>query len=254
MRISDVTDESRTLQDASVTWVTAHTERVTFGRAFLEDDELRVAATIHVPCKHLRTPRGDPAIAPDGYTPAGSEGRRSEVRCEVHGFRGTVPRSSQLSPDRRIGVRRSDGRFALFYKGKHRVMDLRLKRAARRSKPEEQTDNPCVGAPCYTSDKKRGAACCRDFSVELALPDTQVFKEALLRARVSPFACKVKREDKTTMECEIISACGYLADDGITCVLHDRSLPNGQRAKPSLCYDWPKLGKDETGHGGCVLL
>ena len=147
-----------------------------------------------------------------------------------------------------------DGRIAIYYKGRHRNMDLRLKRAARRALPVVQGNNPCATACCFTGDNRRGAACCRDFDLELALPKTQVFHEALLRSRTAPYVCKVKREDDDNMECEVISACGYLNEDGITCVLHDRTLPNGQRAKPSLCYDWPKLEEDETGHGGCVLL
>jgi hypothetical protein len=142
----------------------------------------------------------------------------------------------------------------VYYKGKRRNIDLHLKRSARRAKKTGQKDNPCLTAPCYTSDKTLGAACCRDFNLELVLPETQVHKEALLRSRAAPYLCKVKRNDGETMECEVISACGYLDDDGITCVLHDRTLPNGQRAKPSLCYDWPSLEEDETGHGGCKLI
>ena len=252
IRISNITGESTTLQDASVTWITGHTERLTFGRAYRVADEIRVDATVHVPCKHLRTPDGDPAIRPDG-TPV-HDGRRPEVRCEIHGFRGVVPRGSRSSSNNRTNVRLPDGRFAIYYKGKHRTMDLRLKRTARRALPVVQADNPCATAACYTGDNTRGAACCRDFDLELALPRTHVYHEALLRARTAPYVCKVKREDDDTMECEVISACGYLDDDGIHCILHDRTLPNGQRAKPSLCYEWPELEEDETGHGGCVLL
>ena len=254
IRISAITDESTTLQDASVTWITGHTERLTFDKAYRVDDEIRADATVHVPCKHLRTPNGDPAIKPDGTPVAGRNSPRPEVRCAIHGFRGVVPRGSQFGGNNRQEVRLQDGRFAIYYKGKHRNMDLRLKRAAKRASPVVQANNPCVTARCYTGDKKRGAACCRDFDLELALPKTHVHHEALLRARTAPYVCKVKREDDDTMECEVISACGYLDDDGITCVLHDRTLPNGQRAKPSLCYEWPKLEEDETGHGGCVLL
>ncbi len=254
IRVSDVTEESQTLQDASVTWITGHTERITYGEAYIKNDELRVDATIHVPCKHLRTPYGDPAIKPNGVPVPNRNGTRPEVRCAVHGFRGPVPQNSQLKKEDRTEVRLKDGRFAVYYKGKHRKMDLRLKRSARRVRKTGKTNNPCLTAQCYTSDKTRGAACCRDFNLELALPRTQVHKEALLRARAAPYLCKVKRNDEDTMECEVISACGYLDDDGITCVLHDRSLPNGQRAKPSLCYDWPSLEEDETGHGGCELI
>jgi len=156
--------------------------------------------------------------------------------------------------DEQTKVRLEDGRFAIYYKGKHRTMDLRIKRSAKRTHGQVQTGNPCLTAPCYTGDNTRGAACCRDFNLELALPESQTHKEALLRARAAPYLCKVKRNDEDTMECEVISACGYLNDDAITCVLHDRTLPNGQRAKPSLCYDWPSLEEDETGHGGCKLI
>jgi hypothetical protein len=254
IRISDATGESQTLKDASVTWITGHTERVTYGKAYVAEDEIRTEAIVHVPCKYLRTTDGDLAIAPDGTEVCGRDGNGTEVHCAIHGFRGAVPQSTQQRGESRHDVRLPDGRFALYYKGKRRTMDLRLKRAARRALPVVQGDNPCATAPCFTGDNKRGAACCRDYDLELALPKTQVFNEALLRARTSPYLCKVKREDDDNMECEVITACGYLDDDGITCVLHDRTLPNGQRAKPSLCYEWPKLEEDETGHGGCVLL
>jgi hypothetical protein len=253
IRISDVTEESQTLQDASVTWITGHTERITYGRAYLEEDELRVAATVHVPCKHLRTPDGGPAVLPNGLPAPSLNGERPKVRCAIHGYRGSVPSSTQLSRENRY-VRLEDGRIAIYFKGRHRTMDLRIKRSARREPSLADLNNPCATARCYTSDKTLGAACCRDFNLELALPKSQVHKEALLRARAAPYLCKVKRNDEDTMECEVISACGYLNDDGITCVLHNRTLPNGQRAKPSLCYDWPSVGEDETGHGGCELL
>ena len=76
---------------------------------------------------------------------------------------------------------------------------------------------------------------------------------ALLKTRKSPYLCKVKRENKKLVEVEVISACGYLGPDNISCVLHDRLRPNGKKAKPQLCYDWPDFGKDETGHPGCVF-
>lgn len=251
IRISDIKDESKTLQDASVTWITGHIERLTYGQSYIVDDEIRVDATVHVPCKHLRTPDGTPAINSAGDAVRYKNGKPREVRCAIHGYRGPVPRCTQQRGEKRDKVQLDDGRFAIFYKGKRRTMDLRLKRKSKRSC---RSENPCATAPCFTGDNLRGAACCRDFNLELMLPETQVYKEALLRARTSPYLCKVKREDDDTMECEVISACGYLEDDGITCVLHDRTLPNGQRAKPSLCYDWPDFEEDETGHGGCVLL
>jgi hypothetical protein len=144
--------------------------------------------------------------------------------------------------------------FSVYYKGRKRNLKLRLKRAARRALPVVQADNPCLGAPCRTGDNLRGAACCRDFTLELHLPESYEWTEALLRSRKSPYLCKVKREDDDTAECEVISACSFLKSDGISCSLHNRTLPNGRRAKPSLCYEWPELEKDETGHPGCRLI
>ena len=71
---------------------------------------------------------------------------------------------------------------------------------------------------------------------------------------MSPYLCKVKREDELTLECEAISACEYLDADSVRCCLHDRLLPNGRPAKPSLCSKWPDVEPDETGHTGCRLL
>ncbi len=65
----------------------------------------------------------------------------------------------------------------------------------------------------------------------------------------------MRRVDSDTVECEIISACGYLdAEDGRSCTLHGRVLPNGASAKPQLCFEWPELEEDETGHAGCVFV
>jgi hypothetical protein len=249
VRISDIRDDSQTLQEAASTWMTAHTERVTFGSPHVVGNQLLVEATVHVPCKYLKTRSHEHAVRPDGtHTSTGEQ-----VQCAVHGFRGPLPRSTQLSPGERPQFYENGGPVSVIYKGSRRWMDLPLKRAARRSLPTIQ-NNPCVGAPCRTGDNTQGAACCRDLTLELHLPKTQHRLEALLRARKSPYLCKVKREDDDTMECEVITACGYLDDDGISCVLHDRVLPNGRIAKPSLCYEWPELEEDETGHTGCRLV
>jgi hypothetical protein len=150
-------------------------------------------------------------------------------------------------------VRRGNGAFSLVYKGRRRVLGLPIKRAARRALPVVQDANPCLGAPCRTGDNKRGAACCRDLTLEIALPESETRVEALLKARKSPYLCKVTREGEDTVEAEVISACGYLEGDGITCGLHDRTLPNGRPAKPSICSEWPDLGPDDEGHPGCRL-
>ena len=134
------------------------------------------------------------------------------------------------------------------------MLPLRVKRAARRALPVVQGANPCLDAPCRTADNTRGAACCRDLTLEVEAPNTEPELERLLRARRSPYLCKVNRTDDQTIECEAISACGYLdPSDGVSCVLHDRVLPNGRSAKPSICWEWPDIGPDEVTHPGCAL-
>jgi hypothetical protein len=241
VRIADLDDDSQTLRDAAATWLLAHTERITMGKPYIEGDELLVDATVHVQCKYLTTV----GAAPDG--------RRAPVRCAAHGFRGRMPSSTQQSPEERAALRRGNGAFSVVYRGRQRVLDLPVKRAARRALPVVQNHNPCIDAPCRTGDNKQGAACCRDLTLEIALPESATRMEALLKARKSPYLCKVTREGDDTVEAEVISACGYLERDGITCGLHDRTLPNGRLAKPSICMEWPDLGPDDEGHPGCRL-
>ena len=254
VRISDLDDDGPTLIDAAATWITAHTERVTFGRPYASDGYLLVDAVVHVPCKYLAV---DDRSAGDGR---GTRLRRTEsgssvaqATCKAHGYSGPLPRSTQSSerPKFQLG----NETFSVIHGRRRRNLKLPLKRAAQRALPVVQNNNPCLGAPCRTADNKRGAACCRDISLEIALPDTSTMTEALLRSRKSPYLCKVKREDEDTVEAEVISACGYLTQDGLMqCSLHDRVRPNGRPAKPSICSEWPDLEPDETGHPGCRLI
>jgi hypothetical protein len=58
-----------------------------------------------------------------------------------------------------------------------------------------------------------------------------------------------------TVECEIISACDYLENDGIHCGLHGLKRPDGHEAKPGICFEFPDLSdEDLVGHPGCVFL
>jgi hypothetical protein len=49
----------------------------------------------------------------------------------------------------------------------------------------------------------------------------------------------------------MISACGYLDEDGLNCRLHGRLRPDGRPAKPDLCSEWPDDGKGL--HPGCIF-
>ena len=78
--------------------------------------------------------------------------------------------------------------------------------------------------------------------------------EALLRSRVSPYVCKVTLAGEDILECEIISACGHLAGDDLSCSLHGLTRENGAPAKPSICSDWPEPDPESELHPGCRLV
>jgi len=110
--------------------------------------------------------------------------------------------------------------------------------------------NPCAGAPCHTSDNKRGDACCRDVQVDICCTTKQTKLEALIRNRKAPYLCKPVREDDKSLVVEIISACGFLKETG-GCDLHGRTRADGRPAKPIMCSHWP--GKRTGLHGGCAF-
>ena len=95
------------------------------------------------------------------------------------------------------------------------------------------------------------AACCRDLQIEIMCTRRQVKLEALVRSRKSPYLCKIDREGDFSIEAEMISACGYLGDDGVACSLHGRKRADGRTAKPDLCFEWPP--KNQGLHPGCVF-
>ncbi len=75
--------------------------------------------------------------------------------------------------------------------------------------------------------------------------------ESLVRSRRSPYLCKVERGGDYSIDVEMISACDYLASDGIACTLHGRTRADGRPAKPDLCSEWPP--KNKGLHPGCVF-
>lgn len=240
LHIADLEDDSAVEQDAAGTWLLGHTEHIDFGTPYVAHGRLVVDAVVHVPCRYLR----DRADGPAGATP--------EVRCAAHGFAGRVPSPRRSAPPRR---RHDDDRFTVVHRRAVRTLRLPHPARRRRSLPTLETANPCAGAPCRTADNRRGAACCRDLTLDVLHAEGDGDLEALLRARRSPYLCKVKRTDPTLIECEVISACGYLEPDGVSCMLHDRLRPDGAPAKPGICTDWPDFDDEEfTGHPGCVFL
>ena len=123
--------------------------------------------------------------------------------------------------------------------------------APRRALPVLASENPCASAPCRTSDHRRGAACCRDLQVEIMCTKDDRRLEALVRSRRSPYLCKIERGGDFSLDVEMISACGYLEDDGVACSLHGQVRADGRPAKPDLCTEWPP--KNRGLHPGCVF-
>jgi hypothetical protein len=219
-------EEGSTSLDHEATWLIGHTQRITFYDLWEDEGELYVDAMLHVPCRFLRS---DAAGA----------------RCAAHGFSGPAPRG----PHRQVQPRRLGGqRFVVVDNQRKTIRSLA---APSRSLPVLDSANPCALAACRTADNLRGAACCRDLQIEIMCTKRQRKLEALVRSRRSPYLCKIDRAGDYSIEAEIISACGYLDDDGIGCSLHGRRRADGRPAKPDLCSEWPP--KKQTLHPGCVF-
>jgi hypothetical protein len=228
LRVGSLEDGDASL-DHEATWLLGHTEQITFGELWAGNGDLYVDAVLHVPCRFLR-----------------SEGATSE--CRLHGFRGTTHRSPPRPPQpRRLGGRR----FRIVDAKRMVTRSLASEPAPAHSLPVLEGVNPCAGAPCRTADNKRAAACCRDLQVEIMCTKGERRLEALVRARRSPYLCKVERAGDFSLEVEVISACGYLKEDGIDCSLHGRLRADGRPAKPDLCTEWPP--KNRGLHPGCVF-
>lgn len=215
--------------DHEGTWLLGHTEQIDFGTPHRVGNDLLVDATLHLRCKHLK--RG--------------EGRE---RCAAHGYSRATPR-----PPRRPEQPRQLGgdRFVLLEGLKQVERAVHPPAPARKALPVVAGTNPCLGAPCTTADHTRGSACCRDLQIEILCTPQERRLEALVRSRLSPYLCKIERESPTSLGAEMISACGYLDEEG-ACALHGRLRKDGGTAKPDLCFDWPKAGRGE--HPGCVFV
>jgi hypothetical protein len=230
LRVSTL-DDGPTSGDHESTWLMGHTERITFLSDLWEDeDDLYVAAQLHVPCRFL-------AEAGPGHP----------ASCSAHGFTGAPPaRRPEIAP-RRLGK----DRFRIVDAGHLVSRILPSAPPPPRSLPVHQIANPCATAACRTADNRRGAACCRDLQIELMCTTRERRLEALIRARQSPLLCKISRESPFSLSAELISACGFLLEDRISCGLHGRSRSDGRPAKPDLCSQWPEGG--EIMHPGCVF-
>jgi hypothetical protein len=229
LRIGPLEEGTASL-DHEATWLIGHTQHITFSEIWEDEGELYVDATLHVSCRYLR-----------------QEG--AFAQCTAHGFVGSTPRGTyQPEQGRRLGRNRFlvvENRRAVA-----RTLPPPLP-SARQSLPVIEVQNPCALAPCRTADNRRGAACCRDLQIEIMCTKRERRLEALVRSRRSPYLCKVDRAGDFSIEAEVISACGFLDDDGIGCSLHGRERADGRPAKPDLCSEWPP--KNKGLHPGCVF-
>jgi hypothetical protein len=229
LRVAALDQGSRS-GDHEATWLLGHTERISFGALWRDHNELYADAVLHVPCRYLQE-EGD-----------------GRARCEAHGYTGSLPpQRPEISEPRRQPA----DRFRIVEAGRLVTRHLSAPLRSTRELPIHAGTNPCVGAPCRTADNRRGAACCRDLQIEIMCTTKQHRLEALVRARKSPYLCKVDRESPYSLGAEMISSCEFLADDGIHCALHGRKRADGRPAKPDLCSHWPE-GED-TLHPGCVF-
>lgn len=240
LRVAELDDDDRQFHDAIATWLLGHDERITFGKPYVSGRRLLVDATIHIPCRYLET-----------GTPGGSRRQDGAVRCRAHGFRGRLP-ATRRPP--RATLQHGNGDCTIVQDRRPSRLSLAATVQPARALPVVDVVNPCAGAPCRTADHRQGAACCRDLIIEVVSPAHDDRQFALLRSRRSPYLCKVEQEEPDIVECEVISACGYLEGDGITCALHDRVRPDGSLAKPPVCREWPNPGPDDAWHPGCRLM
>lgn len=228
LRVGPLEDGPASL-DHEATWLLGHTEQISFGDPWADHAELYVDAILHVPCRYLR----------DDGTTAG---------CKLYGYRGAAPgRPRRADQPRRL----AGSRFRVVDAQRMVTRSLVLESAPDHALPVLDAGNPCAGAPCRTADNTRGAACCRDLQVEIMCTKEERRLEALVRARKSPYLCKVERAGDFSLEVEMISACGYLGDDRVACALHGRVRADGRPAKPDLCTEWPP--KNRGLHPGCVF-
>ena len=231
LRVGSLEEGDHSL-DHEATWLLGHTQHITFGDLWWGEGDLYVEAILHVPCRYLRT-----------------EGGTAE--CRLLGYRGAARRPPRRPPQpRRLG----GNRFQMVDAKRVVVRSLPPPPPApapAHALPVLESANPCATAPCRTSDHRRGAACCRDLQVEIMCTRDDRRLEALVRSRRSPYLCKIERGGDFSLDVEMISACGYLGEDGIACALHGRTRADGRPAKPDLCSEWPP--KNRGLHPGCVF-
>ena len=233
-RVLDVTlrigklEEGQDSLDHEATWLLGHTERIDFGPLRSRRGELLVEAALHVPCKHLAESDGSASCRAHGFCgPAPAQPRRAEPSPGSWGVTGFACRGPAARSPRRPAVHVKAGLPVL---GQNPCLRRPVphRRQHPRARPAAGT---CRSRSCATRDETR--------------------LEALVCSRQSPYLCKIERSGEDSLEAEMISACGYLDRDGVSCSLHGRIREDGRPAKPDLCSEWPE-GRGPDASGVCV--
>jgi hypothetical protein len=228
LRVGSLEDGPASL-DQEATWLIGHTQHITFAELWESDGDVYVDAVLHVPCRFLKQ---------DG----------TGASCGAYGYAGHLPREyPRLEQPRRLG----GDRFLVVHRGQTAARQLPFPARSLPVLASPSGPNPCADAPCRTADHKRRAACCRDLQVEIMCTRAQHRLERLIFSRRSPYLCKIERAGDYSIEAEMISACGFLGEDGVACSLHGRFRADGRPAKPDLCSEWPP--KNKGLHPGCVF-
>jgi hypothetical protein len=228
LRIGELEEGPESL-DHEATWLLGHTGQIDFHELWEGEGDLYVEAVLHVPCRYLSQEGG-------------------MAQCRAHGFTGRAPRPLPREPQ---PLQLGGDRFVVVSECANSVQRLPLPPRSLPVLEDSAGENPCATAPCRTADHTRKAACCRDLQVEIMCTRAQQRLEALVRSRRSPYLCKIERAGDYSLEVEMISACGYLQPDGVSCSLHGRTRPDGRTAKPDLCFEWPP--KNRGLHPGCIF-
>jgi hypothetical protein len=228
LRIGELEEGPESL-DHEATWLLGHTAQIDFHELWEGEGDLYVEAVLHVPCRYLQQ---------DGST----------ARCRAHGFTGPAPRTPAREPQ---PLQLGGDRFVVVSECANGIEHLPYPPRSLPVLDAAAGENPCATAPCRTADHTRKAACCRDLQLEIMCNRSQQRLETLVRSRRSPYLCKVERAGEYSLEVEMISACGYLQADGVSCSLHGRHRPDGRTAKPDLCFEWPP--KNRGLHPGCIF-
>ena len=220
--------------DHEATWLLGHTAQIDFLELWEGEGDLYVDAVAPRPLS-LSAPGGRPGPMPGarlrGARAPGARGA-SRSRCS------SAATASWSSTDCRNAVLRASA-------------SPRARCRCSRTAPVARATTPAPrprAAPPTTPAKPPAAVTCRSRSCAPG-PSADWRRWCVRAAR--RISARSSGPATTSLEVEMISACGYLEGDGVSCSLHGRHRADGRTAKPDLCFEWPP--KNRGLHPGCVF-